>query len=517
MDSAAQRNAEASVREQLPNGTLERLSTALVSVEPGTGFVRALIGGRDYYPKGCEDEEDTTTKAHCRNAKMNLALGSLSGGSGRHPGSSFKTVVLAAALENDLSLRQTLDGSPFAYRLSENDQWKVENYEGSAGGTMSVVDATVRSVNAAYARLEIQFLGDGKALIGSKKVADVSRRLGIGFPTEAEMKETCEDEYLKTARCTPVDHIPAIALGAVDVAPLEMAAAYATFANGGVYAKPTFVTKITDSKGEVLYTAKPQTHRAVSELTATGVSHVLQQVIQRGTGRAAALDRPAAGKTGTSQAWRDAWFSGYVPQLATSVWIGNPRHGAGVQRKLVARVDDAVQRLRDTHHRWVVPRADLGRPHGTDGRGFARPRLPRGPAGAVQASEAALEEHGREEHPRRRHQRDDASCSARDATSSFTASARPEAEHVGSPCGNRNSAEAKRTSGAAARSAARPSSVRVEPADHVGDNALVVDLVEHLVTHALVRDQRLVCDDQFRVDVLRTGDVTQLVIESVDQ
>jgi penicillin-binding protein 1A len=103
-----------------------------------------------------------------------------------------------------------------------------------------------------------------------------------------------------------------------------MAAAYATFANQGVYARPTTITKIEDSSGKVLYEARPERHRAMERDTALGVSHVLQQVIQRGTGRRAALDRAAAGKTGTSQQWRDAWFAGYVPQLATAVWIGNP-------------------------------------------------------------------------------------------------------------------------------------------------------------------------------------------------
>lgn len=326
-----QENAEQAVREELPPGELPRASAAVASVEPGTGRVAALVGGRDYYPEGCDDPD--SSRPVCRHSKVNLALGSEAGGTGRQPGSAFKPIVLATALEEGLSLKQTLDGSPFTYRYDEDQEWKVSNYEGSAGGTMSVVDATVRSVNAAYARLEIQFLGDGKGIEGSAKVAKVARELGIDFPTPEELQERCGDEFNKTGRCTPADNVPAIALGAKEVSPLEMAGAYATFANDGVYVEPTLVTKITDAEGKTLYDAEPERHRAVSEATALGVSHVLQEVVERGTGRAVQLpERPVAGKTGTAQMWRDAWFMGYVPQLATVTWIGNPvlvRDGAG--------------------------------------------------------------------------------------------------------------------------------------------------------------------------------------------
>ncbi len=328
LDPDVQANAERAVAQQLPDGTLPKLSTALVSVEPGTGFVRALIGGRDYYPRGCDDSETADAKPSCSHAKVNLALGSLAGGSGRQPGSSFKPIVLAAALENGLSLRQTVDGSPFTYHYGKDAEWpstwKVANYENSAGGTMSIVDATVRSVNAAYARLEIQFLGDGVGTRGSAKVASVARKLGIALPSSDDLKRRCGEDYNRNGGCTPADNVPAIALGAKEVSPIDMAGAYAAFANDGVYARPTLVAKITDADGTVLYRAKPRTHRAVSSTTARGVSHVLQQAVQRGTGRAAVLDRAVAGKTGTSQVWRDAWFDGYVPQLATTTWVGNP-------------------------------------------------------------------------------------------------------------------------------------------------------------------------------------------------
>jgi penicillin-binding protein 1A len=317
-----QRNAERAIAEQLPPDVLPKASAALASVHPGTGYVPALVGGRDYYPKGC-DEPDATAPI-CSHAKVNLALGSTAGGSGRQPGSSFKPIVLAAALEDGMSLRQVLDGSPFTYHYGDQE-WKVANYEGSAGGTMDVVEATAKSVNAAYARLEIQFLGDGKGTDGSAKVADVARKLGISFPTARELRERCGDDYNRSGACTPADNVPAVALGAKEVSPIEMAGAYATFANDGVYARPTLITKITDADGKVLYRARPERHRAVSSDTARGVSYALQEVVRRGTGRAASLSpRPVAGKTGTSQMWRDAWFDGYVPQLSTVTWVGNP-------------------------------------------------------------------------------------------------------------------------------------------------------------------------------------------------
>lgn len=324
MDAEAQRNAEAAVLEELETGSHPRLSTAFVALDPKTGHVRALIGGREYYPEACEDlpEEDVPTA--CRHARVNLALGDTAGGSGRQAGSAFKPFVLAAALENGVSLKQKLNSSPYQDRVG-NDVWKVDNYEGGGGGQIDIVDATARSVNAAYARLEVEVLGDGDPFAGAAKVAEVARKLGIPFPTEAEVKERCGDEYLRTSACTPADRLPSIALGSREIAPIDLAAAYATFANDGVYNRPTLVARITDASGKELYRAKTSPERAISSETASGVNYVLRKAVEDGTGRRAQLDdRAAAGKTGTSQGWRDAWFAGYVPQLVAVTWVGNP-------------------------------------------------------------------------------------------------------------------------------------------------------------------------------------------------
>ncbi len=333
LDPRAQHAAEEAVSTVLPPGA-DRLSAALAAIEPGTGYIRALIGGRDYYPD-CDPPTPGAPEpaTHlCRLAKVNLALGNYGGGSGRQPGSSFKPFVLAAALQRGISLHQPYASDAFTYPYT-GGVWKVSNYDGAGGGAMTLVDGTVRSVNAVYARLEIEGLGEGDGIKGASHVATVARRLGIGFPTREELESRCGEDYKKTDACLAADDTPAIALGAKEVSPLDVASAYAAFANDGVRVAPTAVVRITDARGRVLYRADPERFRAIPAGVARGVTYALQQVVERGTGTRAKIDRPSAGKTGTSQQWRDAWFDGYVPQLAAAVWVGNPipRPGSGVE------------------------------------------------------------------------------------------------------------------------------------------------------------------------------------------
>ncbi|HYZ91384.1 MAG TPA: transglycosylase domain-containing protein [Actinomycetota bacterium] len=324
LDPRAQAGAEKAVATVLPKD-LDRLSAALVAIEPRTGYIRALVGGRDYYPD-CPPSTNgsaQTASPACSLGKVNLALGSYGGGSGRQPGSSFKPFVLAAALERGISLHQPYASDPFSYEYT-GGVWKVSNYDGAGGGAMTVVDGTARSVNAVFARLEIDGVGEGDGIKGASYVAGVARRLGVEFPTRRELQVRCGDGYLKTNACLAADDTPAIALGAKEVAPINIASAYAAFANDGIRVEPTAIVRITDAKGRVLYRADPRELRAIPSGVARGITHALRQVVQRGTGTRASLDRPVAGKTGTSQQWRDAWFDGYVPQLAAAVWVGNP-------------------------------------------------------------------------------------------------------------------------------------------------------------------------------------------------
>ncbi|HVL93968.1 MAG TPA: PBP1A family penicillin-binding protein [Acidimicrobiales bacterium] len=277
LDSRLQRLAEEQRAKVLTQRvTRGEFTSALATVEPATGYVRALVAGDDF-----------------GTAKYNLATQGK-----RQPGSSFKIIVLLAALDAGFSINDTIDGnSPCTIKVAGFAPYTPGNYEGSGGGTMSLTDATARSINCAYARLG--------PIVGLERVRDMAARLGI--PKDR------------------IDPFPSMALGAEEVTPLEMAAAYAAIANDGVYHPPTFVQKVTDRRGDVVFEGRNRGSRAVSAQTARQAIEVMQTVVERGTGTAARLGRrQVAGKTGTSQNHENAWFVGFTPQLSTSVWMGSP-------------------------------------------------------------------------------------------------------------------------------------------------------------------------------------------------
>ena len=287
-DPQKQWYATAAVTDVLPD-TGGRFTAAVVSVEPGTGAVRAVVGGPGF-------EE----------AKYNIATQ----GIGRQPGSAFKPFVLAAALERGISPKSTINGAAPCRLPNEGgtpDPWEVDNYEGSRGGVMDLYSATKRSMNCAYARLAL--------VTGLDREARSAARLGI---------------------TTPLPEVPSMALGSLEVRPIDMAAAYAAFANDGVYAEPYYVEEVLDRNGRRLLRHEPETRRAVSRDTARLVNDILQGVIESGTGtRARFADRrPAAGKTGTTSDYADAWFVGYTPQLSTAVWMGSPTGTADKMRNV---------------------------------------------------------------------------------------------------------------------------------------------------------------------------------------
>lgn len=243
---------------------------ALVSIDVETGHILAMVGGRDF-----------------KKEKFNLATQGK-----RQPGSSFKVFVLTAALENGFSPYETYESSPVNIDLPSGP-WKVRNAEGGGRGPITIREATIRSVNAVYARLIMD--------VGPEKVVDVAHRLGI------------------TSELKPY---PSIALGSEPVSPLEMASAYSSLARGGRRIDPIAVTRVTDPEGNIIDEFKPRSTQAVDEWIAYTVNDILKDVVRRGTGWRARIAWPAAGKTGTAQEYRDAWFVGYTPFISTAVWVG---------------------------------------------------------------------------------------------------------------------------------------------------------------------------------------------------
>ena len=277
LDMAQQQAAETAVAEILAGQSPQ---AALVAVDTD-GAVRAYVGGRDFDA-----------------LKVDLVRGTEGGGSGRQPGSTFKPFVLAAALEADppVTLGEQFAAPPHLELEVDGQPWSVDNYASESFGTMDLVAATAHSVNTVYAQLLQR--------VGPDAVAEMAHTLGIG------------------AELNPV---PAIALGAAEVSPLDMASAYSTFANDGQRVAPYVIDHIEDADGRTVWTPdKKAPERVVAEGTSRAVTHALRQVIADGTGTAADIGRPAAGKTGTTQDNVDAWFAGYVPGYTAVVWLGNP-------------------------------------------------------------------------------------------------------------------------------------------------------------------------------------------------
>ncbi|BAC88103.1 transglycosylase domain-containing protein [Gloeobacter violaceus] len=240
---------------------------AIITLDPATGEIRAMAGGGDY-----------------QKSQFNRTVQAL-----RQPGSTFKTFVYTAAIESGSRPEDILSDRPVRFGA-----YQVKNADRRYYGEMTLVNALKESRNTVAVQLFTR--------VGEDKVVDVARRMGVR-------------SRLRTGA--------AMALGASELTLLELTSAHGTLANGGVHVAPTAVRRIVDSQGKVLYAAVPRTRVALSSAVAATVTRMLEQVIANGTGRKAAIDRPAAGKTGTSENYRDLLFVGYTPQLVTGVWLGN--------------------------------------------------------------------------------------------------------------------------------------------------------------------------------------------------
>jgi 1A family penicillin-binding protein len=269
LETRMQDQAESAVRNALSEP--DDPDTALVAIDPTSGAIKAMVGGHDYAKH-----------------KFNYATQGK-----RQPGSSFKAFVLTAAIEKRIPPYRAIDSGSPAEIPAEPEPWIVSNSEGKGSGFISIETATWHSVNTVFARLIHE--------IGPAYVRDLAMRMGIK---------------------TKLPAYDSIALGTIGVTPLEMASAYGTLANQGVHNEPMSITKVVAPNGKVIFAGKPTRERVLARSTARAVTTLLGGVISQGTGTAADIGRPEAGKTGTSQNYRDAWFVGYTPQLVTAVWVG---------------------------------------------------------------------------------------------------------------------------------------------------------------------------------------------------
>jgi len=250
----------------------KNLQLVLVSVDPRTHFIKTIVGGVDY-----------------EKSQLNRATQSR-----RQPGSSFKPFVYYTAFASGkYTPDSVVPGGGVRIRDGSNF-YTPKNYGGGYSGPMSIRSAVASSQN-----VPAVVVGNK---VGISKVIEASRRMGIKSPLQA---------------------VASLPLGSVDVTPIDMATAYATLASNGWYSEPTIILRITDSQGNVLLDNTPKPQLVLDPWAAASTSSVLTSVVNGGTGKAAYLGRPTAGKTGTTDNERNVWFVGYVPQFATAVWIGN--------------------------------------------------------------------------------------------------------------------------------------------------------------------------------------------------
>lgn len=285
---------------------------ALVALDPHTGYIRAMIGGYDF-----------------KQSQFNRAWQAR-----RQPGSAFKPFIYTAALASGKTPTDIIVDGPVSYDIPGFRVWKPKNYDGQYRGPVTLRRAVEQSINIPAVKT--------LAEIGPTRVIAVAQRMGITSHLQPNLS---------------------LALGTSDVTPLEMASAYGTLGTLGLHAEPIAITKILDRTGQVLEEHPPARELVLSGEVAYVMTSLLKGVITSGTGRAAAIGRPAAGKTGTTDDYRNAWFVGFTPYLATAVWVGNDNNAP--MRRVVGGMVPA--RIWSSFMRVAVkdmPADDWSRPEG---------------------------------------------------------------------------------------------------------------------------------------------------------
>ena len=302
------------------------VQTAFVAINPKTGGIIAMLGGRPDY----HDQYNRAVQAR------------------RQPGSVFKPFVYTTALENGYTVTQQLLNQPVVLNVQNTDgswvKWKPQNYGGSTGGLTTLREGIRKSLNLISVRIVQQDYAP------AEQVKRTAQRMGIS---------------------TDIRAVDAIALGTSEVIPLELVSAYAAYANKGVYSKPIAITKIEDRYGNTIREYHPAQYEVLSEETAYLMTNLMQTVMDRGTGGSARwkynFTRPAAGKTGTTQGWSDAWFVGFTPQIAAGVWFGVDDYQVSLgkgQDGSKAALPSWANFMRDSHIMLELPRVNFQKPDG---------------------------------------------------------------------------------------------------------------------------------------------------------
>ncbi|MCC2650136.1 MAG: penicillin-binding protein [Microvirga sp.] len=280
LDTNLQRHAEQTLENMLrQHGRQYKAGQGALVVMDVDGAVRAIVGGRDY-----------------GQSQFNRATGGL-----RQPGSSFKPFVYAAALTTNPKLRPN---SIVTDRPVCLGNWCPQNYNRSFSGSMSLTSALARSINSIPVRMSLE-IGKGNAKAGRAVIVDTAKRMGLTHPL------------------TDSSSLP---IGAAEVTVIDMAAAYAVFANGGKRAEPYAAWEVRNSSGEVIFSRDRDNppKQVLDTRVVQDMNFMLNKVVEEGTGKRAILEGiPVAGKTGTTNGYKDAWFVGYTGNLVASVWYGN--------------------------------------------------------------------------------------------------------------------------------------------------------------------------------------------------